>query len=72
MSHFANTDGLFTYPEPETQICPNCGIDKDYWKEGSGHGYEKNDVIFCCKRCAELTGCSCGDLVVLPKLPRFL
>lgn len=40
-----------------TQACPSCGMEKSEWPNAAG--YTKADKTYCCKGCAEGTGCQC-------------
>lgn len=39
--------------------CPNCGMARSEWKGNSGKGYTKDGETYCCRGCAEGTGCTC-------------
>ena len=43
----------------ETQTCPACKMPKSTWKERQGQGYIKDGHTYCCRGCAEGTGCTC-------------
>ncbi len=45
---------------PETQglSCPFCGMPEREWSS-HGQGYTKDDRRYCCKGCADGTGCTC-------------
>ncbi len=43
------------------QTCPNCGMPKSEWQGDGGEGYTKDGVTYCCRGCAEGTGCTCGQ-----------
>jgi hypothetical protein len=44
----------------ETRLCPGCGLPERFWKENSGRGHLHADgQSFCCRGCAEQTGCTC-------------
>lgn len=45
----------------EDQVCPGCGMSKSEWKENRGEGYAKDGENYCCRGCAEGTGCTCSD-----------
>jgi hypothetical protein len=38
------------------QSCPNCGMSRDDWQ---GDGYTKDRETYCCRGCADGTGCTC-------------
>jgi len=49
------------YAENETRSeekCPTCGKPLAEWKE---HAYVQGGVSYCCRGCAEGTGCTCLD-----------
>lgn len=41
-------------------VCPACGMPRDEWQENKGHGYRHGPETYCCRGCAEGTGCTCG------------
>jgi hypothetical protein len=41
-------------------VCPNCGRPESTWKENAGEGFELGAQAYCCRGCAEETGCTCG------------
>jgi len=43
----------------QTATCPNCGMSKSMWTENKGQGYTKDGETYCCRGCAEGTGCTC-------------
>ena len=43
--------------EPEEQSCPECWIPRRDWKS---RGVERDGETFCCRGCAEGTGCTCS------------
>ena len=43
------------------QVCPNCGMVKNDWKDNDGEGFETDIETYCCEGCAENTGCTCTD-----------
>lgn len=42
----------------EDQECPNCEMDRDDWPNPAG--FMKDGQAYCCRGCAEGTGCTCG------------
>lgn len=50
------TDG----PTPrEIRLCPGCGRPEPQWRENDGAGYQLGGEVFCCRGCADETGCTC-------------
>ena len=43
----------------ETQTCPACEMPKSTWKDHQGQGDIKDGRTYCCRGCAEGTGCTC-------------
>ena len=43
----------------EEQACARCGKPSHQWQESSGQGYESGGQTYCCRGCAENTGCTC-------------
>lgn len=41
------------------RTCPTCGMPRDEWPDDSGGGFIRENVLHCCKGCAEGTGCTC-------------
>ena len=41
------------------ESCPNCGLSRDDWQGEEGKGYTKERETYCCRGCAEGTGCTC-------------
>ena len=41
------------------QTCPKCGMAKRDWTENGGQGYTSGGQTYCCRGCAEGTGCTC-------------
>jgi hypothetical protein len=41
------------------QTCARCGMPRREWKEDGGQGYTKESQTYCCRGCAEDTGCTC-------------
>jgi hypothetical protein len=39
--------------------CPKCGMPKRRWKENNGQGVTKAGETYCCRGCADATGCTC-------------
>ena len=52
--HFGNGGAIV--PENE---CPNCGKSREEWPDATG--YVKGGERYCCRGCAEGTGCICTD-----------
>lgn len=44
----------------DTQTCVNCGMPRDQWQ---GAGFVKEGNTYCCRGCAENTGCTCLEKV---------
>ena len=42
-------------------ICPGCGMEQKDWNENQGQGHQQGQELYCCRGCAEGTGCTCGD-----------
>jgi hypothetical protein len=42
------------------QLCPGCGMAQESWGESDGEGFAYGDATYCCRGCAEETGCTCG------------
>ncbi len=40
--------------------CPNCGMQQDKSWEDGGKGYMDDGDNYCCRGCAEDTGCTCA------------
>ncbi len=40
-------------------LCPNCGLERDRWSDNNGYGYTLDGDTFCCRGCAEDSGCIC-------------
>jgi len=38
--------------------CPVCGMEQDDWSN-DGEGYTVDGETYCCRGCAEGTGCTC-------------
>jgi hypothetical protein len=38
--------------------CHRCGLPRDEWS-ANGEGYLKGEQVYCCRGCAEGTGCTC-------------
>jgi len=45
-------------PERSEEKCPTCGKPLDERKE---HAYVQEGVLYCCRGCAERSGCTCID-----------
>ena len=45
------------------QSCAMCGLGRSQWQEEGGQGYTKDGQTYCCRGCAEGTGCSCQSPV---------
>jgi hypothetical protein len=43
------------------QVCAGCGRLKVDWKGNNGQGYVDGGLAYCCRGCAEGTGCTCTD-----------
>ncbi len=42
----------------EPTQCPKCGMSRDQWSANAGAGYDKGGERYCCRGCAENTGCT--------------
>jgi hypothetical protein len=38
--------------------CPRCDMPRSVWAE-NGRGYPRAERIYCCRGCADATGCTC-------------
>jgi hypothetical protein len=47
--------------EKDQPPCPVCGIEKAEWKGNSGEGVHQGGETYCCKGCAEESGCTCAE-----------
>jgi hypothetical protein len=45
-------------PVATEQRCPNCHMAQSEW-EHNGQGYSVGGQTYCCRGCAEATGCTC-------------
>lgn len=45
----------------EDKKCPGCGMQKTEWKGNKGRGFEGDDDTYCCRGCAEGSGCTCTE-----------
>jgi hypothetical protein len=45
--------------DPTIEACPRCGMARDVWPDDSAGGAVKDGITYCCKGCAEDTGCTC-------------
>jgi hypothetical protein len=41
------------------QTCARCERPREQWHDRNGQGYEKDGKGYCCRGCAENTGCTC-------------
>ena len=41
------------------QNCANCGMPQGEWKGNNGQGVQKEGQTYCCRGCADSTGCTC-------------
>jgi hypothetical protein len=39
--------------------CPGCGMPREDWPDGDPGGFAKGDAVYCCRGCAEGSGCTC-------------
>lgn len=46
--------------DPTIEGCPRCGMPRDTWPDDSAGGAVNNGVTYCCKGCANDTGCTCS------------
>ena len=44
----------------EVVVCPNCGRPESQWKEAGGEGFSLGGQSYCCRGCADETGCTCA------------
>jgi hypothetical protein len=51
-------------------VCPNCGRRGSQWRENDGEGFELGGQTFCCRGCAEETGCTCGPVTSTGRVAR--
>jgi hypothetical protein len=42
------------------QTCLNCRMPRSQWRENNGQGHSQGGQTYCCRGCAEGTGCRCG------------
>ena len=42
------------------QTCPARGMGKHDWQGNGGEGETRDGQTYCCRGCAEGTGCNCG------------
>jgi hypothetical protein len=42
------------------QTCPKCGMPRAQWRENLGQGYQGGGETYCCRGCADDTGCTCA------------
>jgi len=43
----------------EIRLCPGCGLPEREWRENGGAGYVDGGETYCCRGCADQTGCTC-------------
>ena len=43
----------------DEERCPKCGMTRDEWRGDGGQGYTSEGQTYCCRGCAEDTGCTC-------------
>ena len=48
-------------PEVEEKKCASCGMEEEQWTANEGQGFEKDEDLYCCRGCAEGTGCTCEE-----------
>ena len=48
-------------PTEIEQTCPGCGLSRSQWRGNGGEGYSKGGELYCCRECAESTGCTCRE-----------
>jgi len=46
---------------PSERICSRCGMSKEEWSGNHGKGVIESGETYCCKGCAEDTGCTCDS-----------
>ena len=39
--------------------CPRCGMQQSEWLGSERHGFSEGGTLYCCRGCAEGTGCIC-------------
>jgi len=44
----------------EIRLCAGCGRPESQWRENGGAGYQDGGETYCCRGCADQTGCTCG------------
>jgi len=47
-----------TLNETDQAICPVCGMEQGEWSN-DGKGFSRDGETYCCKGCADGTGCTC-------------
>jgi hypothetical protein len=52
----ASTDTLVH----DLRVCPGCGRPETRWRELDGAGFSFGSEVYCCRGCADQTGCTCG------------
>ncbi len=48
-------------PSETERACPGCGMARSQWSGNAGEGYPKSGEVYCCRECAEGTGCACHE-----------
>jgi hypothetical protein len=50
-----------THETPENaRDCPGCGMPREDWPDNDPGGYATDSGVFCCRGCAEGSGCTCA------------
>lgn len=44
-------------------VCPNCGLERERWRDHNGYGYTMDGDTYCCRGCSEDSGCGCVPVV---------
>jgi hypothetical protein len=46
--------------DTDEQFCAGCGMPQGDWEGNDGQGYTLGGESYCCRGCADGTGCTCG------------
>jgi hypothetical protein len=52
--------------QTQDEFCARCGMPQNTWTGSNGKGYPKGGQTYCCKGCAEGTGCTCTQVTTPP------
>jgi hypothetical protein len=52
----------------EKTRCPGCGMGSQSWKGSAGRGYALEGEAYCCRGCAEGSGCMCESSIDAPSV----